>query len=55
MVNIAVFKMLPLEASTAEGTGIKGCRKVLLELLTGVLLGDGLAAEYTLLHLFSSV
>ena len=32
-----------------------GCRKVVLDLLTQALAGDAVAAEYTLLHLLSSV
>ena len=37
------------------GCDVKTCRENLLDLLTTLLMGDHFAAEYTLLHLLSSV
>lgn len=45
-------RFFPLETTPGD---LDQCRAVLLELLTQVLLGDCLAAEYILLHLLSSV
>ena len=44
-----IARVLPAEGS------LLACRTRVLEMLTQVLLGDSLAAEYTLLHLLSSV
>lgn len=49
----ALTKLLPSEAGVTGG--VESCRRVLLSMLTQALCGDSLAAEFTLLHLLSSV
>ena len=46
---VVITKYLPLEG------GVASCRKLALDELAQVLCGDYLAAEYTLLHLLSSM
>lgn len=53
LLNIALTKLLPLDAGV--NGGIESCRRMLLDMLTQALCGDSLAAEFTLLHLLSSV
>ncbi len=48
------FVLVFAEHIAMEG-GVATCRGVVLDMLADVLCGDRLAAEYTLLHLISSM